>query len=105
MIPAINPETLKSRKRTKNSHRPNEAKAEVVTSLNKMEKRMDNDIQKAPYTILKKTKAKSLSISSAVGGTPIMRNPTPAIIATMLRVNIDRVTSPARNLPLITESR
>ena len=82
-----------------------EAKADVAVRLKKTEKRTAKDIQKAPYIMLTKMKAKSLSTSSALGGTPIMRNPIPATIATMLTTNIANVTTPARNFALITESR
>src|SRR4030042_3441694 len=92
-------------KRKRNIHKAIEAKAAVAILLKRTEKRTDNDIQKAPYIMLTMMKAKSLSISSAVGGTPIMRSPIPATRITMLVTNIVKVISPARNLPLITESR
>ena len=48
---------------------------EVVKLRNKMEKRIDKPIQKAPKIMIETRYMNSLMISSAVGGTPIILSP------------------------------
>ena len=54
--------------------------------------------------MLRARKAISLATSSELGGTPIILSPAPATSKTMLVMIIAMVTTPAKNLPLITAS-
>ena len=93
------------RKKNRNSHSATDANTEVAVRLKKTEKSIERDSQNPPYSTLTKIKAKSLSISSAEGGTPIILSPSPPTTKTILTIKIAIVASPARNLALITESR